>query len=108
MMQVSQLLQFSPLRLAIVMLGDRLSVAAIQRDRREVFTIDAENPGAALRAELDARNLVARKVAIGLVRSAVTVKPIERPSHAGAPHADADRKTTRLNSSNLSISYAVF
>ena len=86
MMQVSQLLQFSPLRLAIVMLGDRLSVAAIQRDRREVFTIDAENPGAALRAELDARNLVARKVAIGLVRSAVTVKPIELPSIAGETH----------------------
>jgi len=86
MMQFSQLLQFSPLRLAIVMLGDRLSVAAIQRDRREVFTIDAENPGAALRAELDARNLVARKVAIGLVRSAVTVKPIGLPSIAGETH----------------------
>ena len=86
MMQFSQLLQFSPLRLAIVMLGDRLSVAAIQRDRREVFTIDAENPGAALRAELDARNLVARKVAIGLVRSAVTVKPIELPSIGGETH----------------------
>src|SRR5437867_2756495 len=86
MMQFSQLLQLSPLRLAIVMLGDRLSVAAIQRDRREVFTIDAENPGAALRAELDARNLVARKVAIGLVRSAVTVKPIELPSIAGETH----------------------
>ena len=86
MMQFSQLLQFSPLRLAIVMLGDRLSVAAIQRDRREVFTIDAENPGAALRAELDARNRVARKVAIGLVRSAVTVKPIELPSIGGETH----------------------
>jgi Tfp pilus assembly protein PilN len=86
MMQFSQLLQWSPLRLAIVMLGDRLSVAAIQRDRHEVFTIDAENPGAALRAELDARNLVARKVAIGLVRSAVTVKPIELPSIAGETH----------------------
>jgi Tfp pilus assembly protein PilN len=86
MMQFSQLLQFSPLRLAIVMLGDRLSVAAIQRDRHEVFTIDAENPGVSLRAELDARNLVARKVAIGLVRSAVTVKPIELPSIAGETH----------------------
>jgi Tfp pilus assembly protein PilN len=86
MMQFSQLLQFSPLRLAIVMLGDRLCVAAIQRDRHEVFTIDAENPGAALRAELDARNLVARKVAIGLVRSAVTVKPIGLPSIAGETH----------------------
>jgi len=79
-------MKFFPLRLSIVMLGDRLSVAAIQRDRREVFTIDAENPGAALRAELDARHLVARKVAIGLARSAVTVKPIELPSIAGEIH----------------------
>jgi len=76
-------LKFAPLRLAVVMLGDRLSVAAIQRDRQETFTIDAENAGAALRAELDARGLAARKVAIGLARSAVTVKPIELPAVAG-------------------------
>ena len=76
-------MKFAPLRLAVVMLGDRLSVAAIQRDRKETFTIDAENPGAALRAELDARGLAARKVAIGLARSAVTVKPIELPAVAG-------------------------
>src|SRR4029450_1987370 len=80
------MMKFFPLRLAIVMLGDRLSVAAIQRDRHEVFTIDAENPGAALRAELDARNLVARKVAIGLARSAGTGKPIELPAIAGETH----------------------
>src|SRR5512145_1257290 len=78
--------KFSPLRLAVVMLGDRLSVAAIQRDRHETFTVDAENPGAALRAELDARGLAARKVAIGLARSAVTVKPIELPAVAGRTH----------------------
>jgi len=77
------MMKFAPLRLAVVMLGDRLSVAAIQRDRQETFTIDAENPGAALRAELDARGLAARKVAIGLARSAVTVKPIELPAVAG-------------------------
>src|SRR6266511_3508758 len=76
-------LKFATLRLAVVMLGDRLSVAAIQRDRQETFTIDAENAGAALRAELDARGLAARKVAIGLARSAVTVKPIELPAVAG-------------------------
>src|SRR5262245_66404908 len=86
MMQFLPRLQFPPLRLAVVLLGDRLSVAAIQRDRHEAFTIDAENPGAALRAELDARNLVARNVAIGLARSAVTVKPIELPSIAGETH----------------------
>ena len=77
--------KLSPLRLAVVMLGDRLGVAAIQRDRVETFTIDAENPGAALRAELDARALRARTVAIGLMRSAVTVKPIELPAVAGGP-----------------------
>src|SRR5262245_1615039 len=76
--------QFSPLRLAVVMLGDRLGVAAIQRDRVETFTVDAENPGAALRAELDARALPARTVAIGLARSTVTVKPIDLPAIAGA------------------------
>jgi Tfp pilus assembly protein PilN len=65
------------------MLGDRLSVAAIQRDRVDTFTIDAENPGAALRAELDARGLAARTVAIGLARSTVTVKPIELPAVGG-------------------------
>ncbi|PYN21251.1 MAG: hypothetical protein DMD99_20065 [Candidatus Rokuibacteriota bacterium] len=77
------MMKFSPLRLAVVMLGDRLSVAAIQRDRQETFIIEAENPGAALRAELDARGLAARKVAIGVARSAVTVKPIELPAVAG-------------------------
>jgi len=77
------MMKFTPLRLAVVMLGDRLSVAAIQRDRQQTFTIDAEHPGIALRAELDARGLAARKVAIGLARSAVTVKPIELPAVAG-------------------------
>src|SRR3989442_10298551 len=77
------MMKFARLRLAVVMLGDRLSVAAIERDRRQTFTIDAENPGAALRAELDARGLAARKVAIGLARSVVTDKPIERPAGAG-------------------------
>src|SRR5215470_9271357 len=66
------------------MLGDRLGVAAIERDRVETFTIDAENPGAALRAELDARSLPARTVAIGLARSTVTVKPIDLPAIAGS------------------------
>jgi len=76
--------KFTSLRLAVVMLGDRLGVAAIERDRVETFTIDAENPGAALRAELDARSLPARTVAIGLSRSTVTVKPIELPAISGA------------------------
>ena len=76
--------KFTSLRLAVVMLGDRLGVAAVGRDRLETFTIDAENPGAALRAELDARSLPARTVAIGLARSTVTVKPIDLPAIAGS------------------------
>ena len=76
--------KFASLRLAVVMLGDRLGVAAIERDRVETFTIDAENPGAALRAELDSRALAARTVAIGLSRATVTVKPIDLPAIGGA------------------------
>jgi len=76
--------KFVSVRLAVVMLGDRLGVAAIDRDRLETFTIDAENPGAALRAELDARSLPARTVAIGLSRATVTVKPIDLPAIAGS------------------------
>ena len=68
------------------MLGDRLVVAAIHRERVETFTIDAENPAAALRAELDARGLKARTVAIGLSRSAITVKQIELPAVVGETH----------------------
>src|SRR3989442_1087462 len=80
------MMKFARLRLAVVMLGDRLSVAAIERDRRQTFPVDAENQGAGLRAELDARGLAARKVAIGLGRSVVTVKPIELPAVAGETH----------------------
>src|SRR2546426_9846618 len=86
-------LRFGPLRLAVVLLGDRLSGAAIQQTRVDTFVIEAENPGEALRAELDARGLAPRSVALGLARTAVAVK---------------DRKSTRLNSSHLVISYAVF
>ena len=68
------------------MLGDRLSVAAIEGDRYETFTIDAENPGAALRAELDARASSRGRSSIGLARSAVTVKPIELPAVVGRTH----------------------
>jgi hypothetical protein len=93
--------KLASVRLAVVMLGDRLGVAAIELDRVETFTIEAENPAAALRAELDARSLAARTVAIGLSRSTVTVKPIELPAVAGgrghgssarAPSADSGRR----------------
>src|SRR2546422_7408873 len=42
-------LRFGPLRLAVVLLGDRLSGAAIQQTRVDTFVIEAENPGEALR-----------------------------------------------------------
>lgn len=70
-------------RLALLVLGDRLVVAVIDRNRTEVFTIDAEQPAAALRAELDSRKIDAGSVAIGLPRASVTVKPIDLPAVAG-------------------------
>lgn len=70
-------------RLAVVLLGPRLAVAALRGQRMETFTIEAENPGTALRAELEARGLAARAVALGLWRGAVTVKPIELPAVDG-------------------------
>src|SRR5438067_2393639 len=76
-------MNFKPLRLAVVLLGDRLAVAAVSGARLEAFTVDVENPAAALRAELDARRLPARGAFLALSRSAVTVKPIELPPVAG-------------------------
>jgi len=73
----------APLRLGVVLLGNRLSVAAVRRGRVDTFVVEAENPTTALRAELDARGLAPRAVALGLARSAVTVKPIELPPVAG-------------------------
>ncbi|HEY3064543.1 MAG TPA: PilN domain-containing protein [Methylomirabilota bacterium] len=57
--------------------------AALGRHGVETFVVDADQPGATLRAELDARRLKARTVAIGLPRGSVTVKPIELPPVAG-------------------------
>src|SRR5437879_12542741 len=76
-------LRFGPLRLAGVLVGDRLSGAAIQPTRVDTFIIEAENPAEALRAELDARGLAPRSVAVGLARAAVVVKPIDLPPVVG-------------------------
>jgi hypothetical protein len=57
-------------------LGDRLVAAWLRKDRTETFIVDAEEPSAALRRELDARRINARWVALGLSRAAVSVKPI--------------------------------
>jgi Tfp pilus assembly protein PilN len=76
-------MRLTPVRLAVVMLGDRLSVAAVRQNRVDTFVVQAENPAAALRAELEARALAPRTVALGLARAAVIVKPIELPSVGG-------------------------
>lgn len=72
-------------RFALLALGDRLVAAAVRGGKAEAFVVDAEQPVAALRAELEARRLAPRRVAIGLARSAVTVKPVEFPPVAGDP-----------------------
>ncbi|HXU89220.1 MAG TPA: PilN domain-containing protein [Methylomirabilota bacterium] len=76
-------MNFRPTRLAVALLGDRLAVAVQGGSRVEAFVVDAESPVAALRAELDARRLPARTVALGVARSAVSVKQIELPAVAG-------------------------
>jgi Tfp pilus assembly protein PilN len=70
-------------RLALILAGNRLVVAAIQGRRAQAFVVEAEHPAEALRAELDARKLTARAVAIGIPRSTVTVKPIDFPLLGG-------------------------
>jgi len=70
-------------RLALVLLGDRLIVGAVRGSRLETFVVDSEQPATTLRAELDQRRLGIRGVALGLPRTAVTVKPIEVPDIGG-------------------------
>jgi Tfp pilus assembly protein PilN len=71
---------FTRTRLAVVLLGDRLCVAAVQGQHVHAFVVESEQPATALRAELDARHLAPRAVAVGLPRAAVTVKPVELPA----------------------------
>lgn len=70
-------------RLGVALAGDRLAVAVVEGEQIQAFTIEAENPAAALRAELDARSLAPRAVALGLARALVSVKPIELPAVTG-------------------------
>lgn len=76
-------MNFRPPRLGCVLLGDRLAIVALRGGHVEAFTVDTENPAAALRAELDARGVPARSAFLALARSAVTVKPIDLPPVAG-------------------------
>lgn len=70
-------------RLGVALLGDRLAAVAIRAERLEAFFVDSESPSATLRAELDARKLSVRSVALGLARTAVSVKPIDLPAVGG-------------------------
>ncbi len=75
--------KLGPTRLGVFLRGDRVVAAVIQRHQVEAFVVDAEQPAAALRAELSQRKLAPRSIAIGLPRTGVTVKPIELPSVDG-------------------------
>ncbi|MGH7312270.1 MAG: pilus assembly protein PilM, partial [Candidatus Rokuibacteriota bacterium] len=76
-------MRLAPARLGLVLRGDRLIAAVTRGARLEAFVVEAEQPAAALRAELDQRRLAPRTIAIGLARANVTVKPIELPSIDG-------------------------
>jgi Tfp pilus assembly protein PilN len=75
--------RYNPVRVAVVLLGDRLAVAAVSGERVETFSIATENPAAALREELAARQIAPRSVALGLSRAAAFVKPIDVPTVGG-------------------------
>src|SRR3989440_2527896 len=83
MMMKLMMMRFGPVRLAVVLLGDRLSGAVVQQNRVDTFVIDSETPAVALRAELDARGLAPRSVSVGLARTVVAVKPIDLPPVVG-------------------------
>src|SRR5262245_14074395 len=76
-------MNFKPIRVSVVLLGDRLATAVLTGSRVEAFVVEAETPAVALRAELDARGLPARTASFALARSAVTVKPIDLPPVTG-------------------------
>src|SRR2546429_9709262 len=76
-------MRLGPVRLAVVLLGDRLSGAVVQQNRVDTFVIDSETPAVALRAELDARGPAPRSVSVGLARTVVAVKPIDLPPGGG-------------------------
>jgi Tfp pilus assembly protein PilN len=84
--------KLSTMRLAVLLLQDRLAVAAVTGDRVETFTIASENPGMVLREELASRQLTPRGVALALPRASAFVRPMELPTVS----ADT-REMVRLN-----------
>jgi Tfp pilus assembly protein PilN len=75
--------RFSQVRLAVVLLQDRLAVAAVTGERTETFTIATESPAAVLREELTNRHLAPRAVSLALPRTSVFVRPMELPTVGG-------------------------
>ena len=84
--------KFPRVRLAVVLLQDRLAVAAVTGERTETFTIATENPAAVLREELTNRRLTPRTVSLALPRTSVFVRPMELPAVGGDV-----REMVRLN-----------
>jgi Tfp pilus assembly protein PilN len=80
-------------RLGIALLGNRLTAAVVRRGRvSETFSIvDAEQPGQALRAELESRGLRLRTARLGLHRGAVVVKGLDLPAAVDGELADLVR-----------------
>jgi Tfp pilus assembly protein PilN len=85
-------LKLRQIPLAVVLLHDRLAVAALSGERLETFSVATENPAAALREELGARQLHPRTVALALSRASVFVRPMELPVVGGDM-----REMVRLN-----------
>jgi len=73
-------------RLGIVVFADRLSVVMARSGKvlTNFVVSSAENPAAALRAELATRRLRGRRARLGLARNLVTVKPLELPATSEA------------------------
>ena len=85
-------LKLTPIRLAVVLLHDRLAVAALDGEHVETFSIASEDPAAVLREELAARQISPRTVALALSRTSVFVRPMELPVVGGDM-----REMVRLN-----------
>jgi Tfp pilus assembly protein PilN len=84
--------KLSTVRLGVLLLPDRLAVAAATGERLETFSIATENPAAVLREELTNRQLTPRTVALALPRTSVFVRPMELPTVGGDT-----REMVRLN-----------